>query len=1110
MVILLEVCGGFAPLKAGHKPEPDPTLFALLPAEHTHIHFSNLLPEINEINILKYQYFYNGGGVAIGDINNDGLADIYFTGNLVANRLYLNRGNLQFEDITEKAGVAGGLGWTTGTTMADVNGDGFLDIYVCRSGNVPEKQRTNKLYVNNGDLTFNEQALHFGLADPAYSTQAAFFDYDLDGDLDMFLLNHAITSYSNVDLDTLRRRFDPFAGDKLFRNDDGNFSDVSRIAGIRNNPLGFGLGVAVGDLNNDGLSDIYVANDFLEQDYLYFNDGDGSFTEEIKTATGHTSLYSMGTDIADFNNDGRLDVVVVDMVAEDNYRQKTNMSGMNREKFHNAIEHGFHYQYMINTLQLNNGQGHFSEIAHLAGIPNTDWSWAPLFVDVDNDGRKDLFITNGYRRDATNNDYINFLRQSLRKMQLELQYGGYSNLPNVTAKQPLVDLVKSMPSQKIANYLYRNNGDLTFTKMTQRWGVGQPSFSNGAAFGDLDNDGDMDLVVNNIDAKAFVYRNDASHLLRHHYLDVRLSGPAHNRFGIGSRIEIKVGSDKQVVEIYPTRGYQSAGECKAHFGLGRNGQVDELVVRWPSGRSQVLRDVAADRTLYLSYENASIATVSTADAASPIFLDATARSKIKHLSLENTYDDFIKEPLLPHKMSNFGPGVATGDVNGDGLEDFYIGGAQGFPGKLYLQSRDATFIQSKSQPWVEDRGSEDLGCSFFDADGDEDLDLYVVSGGNEFDDNSPHLQDRLYRNDGAGLFKKTETALPEMRSSGSCVRPADYDRDGDLDLFVGGRVVPGKYPFPPRSYLLRNEGGRFTDATPFMAAALQRVGLVTDAVWTDYNQDGLMDLIVVGEWLPVTVMKNEGSNFVPVTDEVGLGDSNGWWFSIAAADIDQDGDEDYVVGNLGLNYKYRASREEPFHCYAADFDRNGTLDIMLGKYDHGQVYPLRGRECSSEQMPFIKEKYPTYRQFARATIEDVVGQGQLDQAMHLEAKTFATVLLENQVGSFQMRPLPIRAQLSSVNAILIDDFNADKYPDVVLAGNLYASEVETPRNDAGMGLFLVGNGKGDLIAIDGNTSGLFLPGDVKDLAFIKLGIKQRTGFVTSKNNDSIQLIEVDK
>ncbi len=1081
-------------------PADSVKLFTLLPAEQTNVHFSNNIPESEQINILTYEYLHNGGGVATGDLNNDGLADLYFTANLLPNRLFLNKGNLTFEEISEKAGVQGHPGWKTGAALADVNADGLLDIYVCFSGNVPPEGRSNQLFINNGDLTFTDRAAAYGLDDKGYGTQAAFLDYDRDGDLDVFVLNHNIVPLDNFNPAAMRKVRDPYVGDKLYRNDNGHFTDVSQPAGLTGNPMGYGLGIAVGDLDNDGWPDLYVSNDFLEHDYLYHNNGDGTFTEKLKASMKHVSQFSMGNDIADFNNDGLLDVMVLDMVAEDNYRQKTNMRGMDRRKFYYAVEDGFHYQYMINTLQLNNGNGTFSEVAQLAGVSNTDWSWAGLLTDFDNDGWKDLYVTNGYKKDVADKDYVNYEKKRLDQLKEE---------PGANPKAVVGELLAKIPSTKIKNYVYRNNGDLTFAKRTEAWGLDQPAFSNGASYADLDNDGDLDLVVSNIDEKAFVYRNNRAQLPGHHYLRLRLKGPAKNPFGVGARVVLTGPQGQQVQEHYPTRGFQSSVEPVVHFGLGNADRVQTLTVTWPDGNTQQLGNVGADRVLTLNYADARPAAAQPA-AAPRLFADYTRQAGVDYRHRENAFDDFEKETLLPHRMSTFGPGLAVADVNGDGLEDFFVGGAKGFAAKLFLQRPGGTFAAAPSQPWTADKEAEDTGAAFFDADGNGAADLYVVSGGGEFAPDSPLLQDRLYLNDGKGNFRKAANALPVMLSSGSRVVPADYDRDGDVDLFVGGRLVPGKYPFPARSYLLQNDGGRFTDVTATVAPELAEAGMVTDAAWGDFDSDGRLDLTVVGEWMPVLLLRNAGGKFTSVTAKAGLGESSGWWFSVAAGDFDRDGDLDLVAGNLGRNYKYKASAKEPFEVYCSDFDENGALDIVLGYYNGGSLYPLRGRQCSSEQMPFIKEKFPDYKTFGLARLQEVYGEESLEKALHYQAKTFATSYFENRGdGTFAATAFPNAVQLSAINAILPGDYDGDGHADLLMAGNLYASEVETPRGDAGIGVFLRGNGKGQFRPVPSRQSGFYADGDVKDMRLIRLGTAGALGVLAARNNDSLQLIRVN-
>lgn len=1087
------------------RPLEETSLLSFVPASASHIDFSNELPENESMNSILYEYYLNGAGVAIGDFDNDELPDLYFASNLGQNKLYRNQGNLKFEDITEKAGVEGSKGWSTGVTTVDINNDGLLDIYVCRSGRFTETEiNRNELFINqgteNGSPTFKEEASSYGLDHPGYATQAAFFDYDRDGDLDMYLLNHNVYVGVKGSFEELKAQRSPLVGDILFRNENGKYVDVSQEAGILQNPIGYGLGISVGDLNNDGWPDLYVGNDYSEHDYLYLNNIDGTFTESIKENTGHTSNYSMGNDISDFNNDGLMDIVTLDMVAEDNYGIKTSMSGMNPEKFNAHVAQGLHYQYMYNTLQMNQGttrkdEPKFSEIAQLAGVSNTGWGWGPLFMDVDNDGLQDLFVSNGIKRDFRNNDFNTYRRNKEAEM-LEN--------PNVDKRAVLKDLISKMPARREVNYMYKNMGELKFSDQSEAWGFTLPSCSNGAAYADFDNDGDLDLVLNNSDTLAFLYKNNSIEKALGNYLKISLKGNRENVNGIGARVTVKTEKGNQLREHYNSRGFQSAVGNVLHFGLGTVDLVDTLEVIWSDGRSQIVTDVEANQQVTLKYANAK-KEADAKDTVEPLFAKVNSSPTIAHN--ENKFNDFDRESLLPHKMSQFGPAIAVGDVDGDGLEDFFLGQSTGEAPRLYLQKKMGGFEESIQNDFRFAKTGENVAAQFFDADGDGDLDLYIVNGSNE-SENVEDYKDQLFRND-KGVFKLDSRALPSFSMSGSCVKPFDFDGDGDMDLFVGGRQVPGKYPNPADSYLLRNISSEgtiaFEDVTEEKAPLLKGFGMVTDAVWTDIDNDARTDLILVGEWMSPKVLKNTAEGFIDSTSDSNLQNETGWWNCIVSADFDGDGDMDMIAGNLGLNYKYKASPEKPFEVYASDFDDSGSIDIVLGYHDEDELYPLRGRQCSSDQMPFIKEKFPTYDSFGKATMAEVFGEEKLSNAINYKATNFATCYFENSNGKFEKKALPIAAQLSSVNDILVDDYDDDGNIDIVFAGNNYASEVETPRNDAFYGLLLTGDGRGNFKPIASEKSGLLIQGDVRHLK--KINLAQNKGkqksFIAAKNDAPI-------
>jgi hypothetical protein len=1073
--------------------------FELLKPAKTGIYFNNALEETYDNNILTYQDFYSGGGVSIGDINNDGLPDVCLTGNMVPAKLFLNTGEFKFTDITESSGLSDmGKGWYTGAAMIDINNDKYLDIYICKSGIYAPDDRENLLFINNQDNTFTEMGEKYGLNHPGYAVNATFFDYDNDLDLDVFLVNQGPEKFATEDLQKLRKEIHEFCGDKLFENLGNKFIDVTEKSGIISSVIGFGHGVAIGDINKDGFEDIFVSNDFFEHDYIYFNNGDKTFRETIKNSTKHISYYSMGNDMADFNNDGLLDIMVLDMVAEDNRRLKENLGGMTKNTFKHRVEMGFHHQYMFNVLHLNNGNETFSEIGMLAGVSTTDWSWGPLFADFDNDGYKDLFVANGMRKDIRNMDWGDTYRQFTKISGGELNF-----------KDSEWDfLLSTMPSQKVMNYMYKNNGDLTFSKMMKDWGIDQASFSNGAAYGDLDNDGDLDLIVNNIDENVFVYQNRSEEYENAHYLEIKLTGPDKNPFALGTQVYVYHGEDFQYQQLYLTRGYRSSVDPKMHFGLGNHNVVDSILILWPDKKSILLKNIESDQQIELDYHDSNQNQIQISQTEDEFFKDITEEIGLNHKHVENEFDDFQREILLPHKLSMLGPSIAVGDVNGDEREDFFIGGAFRQWGHLFLQNEDGSFDDSDNKCWFEDRNFEDMGAALFDIDLDGDLDLYIVSGGNEFKTGLDLLQDRVYINDGKANFVRKEDALPEMHTSGSVVVPNDFDLDGDLDLFIGGRTDPGNYPYPADSYLLINEDGKYINATNTLAPKLINLGMVTSAVWSDYDLDNDDDLIIVGEWMPVTIFENQNGIFKKMNNvDSGLDHSSGWWWSLEAIDFDNDGDDDLIAGNMGKNFKYKATTDMPFEIYCNDYDSNGTNDIILAYYNNGILYPVKGRRDLSRQIPGIYEQIPTYGQYAVSSMEGIFGKENLTNSFHYKVDVFESCIVENLgKGQFRMIPLDNYAQITNQNSILITDADQDGSQDLILAGNFYPVEVETIRNDAGIGVWMKGNGLGAFKSVPYVNSGLFIDGDVSDMEFIN--IQGRSVILIAKNNDYIQAVEV--
>ncbi|MFY0687408.1 MAG: VCBS repeat-containing protein [Cyclobacteriaceae bacterium] len=1032
--------------------------FEKIGVDQSGISFNNQIIENDTLNYYTFPYMYMGGGVAVGDINNDGLSDIFFTGNATENRLYLNKGNLKFEDISTSAGVLGDERWYTGVTMLDVNHDGWLDIYLSVSG-IYQKP-VNQLLVNNKNNTFTEQAAIYGLADATASIQATPIDFDQDGLLDLFVANYPQVNVSQGNryyYDLMKENLPQNSGHLYKNTGKGKFEDVTAEAGVQN--FGLTLGLVAADLNNDGNTDLYLSNDFNVPDYFYLNQGDGTFQEVLKESTGHTAMFGMGLDAVDFNNDGWVDLAQVDMTPSDHKRSKTNMASMRPESFFQGVEMGFHYQYMQNAIQLNNGnRGNtpfFSDVSRIAGMATTDWSWSVLFADFTNNGERDAFITNGILRDVNNND-------------VNVQFDNASFFGSAFDYTQL-------PSTPLSNYVFENQGDLEFTDQTVNWGLDEKGFSNGMAYADLDNDGDLDLIINNINSPASIYQNN--NISNQTYLKIKLVGPPRNPLGIGARVSIVTRNKTQFTEQTLTRGFQSSVDPILHFGLGTTDRAEQIKVRWPDGIVSELTNQASNQLIEVFYEGNKLDQTS--------IVSSQLEKKIAEIPFRHTedeFDDFINEPLLPHRNSEFGPGVSIGDVNGDGRSDIFIGNAKGGVAKMLTAKEDG--YESLSGPWELDSLYEDTGSILSDLDGDGDLDLYVVSGGNDPTLGNKWYQDRLYVNVD-GQFEKSNN-LPAPATSGEVVLPMDFDEDGDLDLYLGGRIQPGQYPYPPNSFFLENRGGTDTDLNYILVSTdvmspLSNIGLVTAADWVDLDENGENELIVTGEWMAINVFSYQNGAFVDRTDEFGLTQTNGWWRALKVLDIDSDGDLDIVAGNLGLNYKYKTGQERPFSVYATDFDENGTSDIVLSYEKKGKKLPLRGRECSSQQVPAIARRFETYESFADASLEEIYGDFMLESSLQYTAHTFASKVFINEGGTFRAVDLPRMAQLSTIEDILSVDFNNDERPDLLIAGNLLGSEVETPRNDASVGLILENKGDGVFEAVSPTKSGLIVTGEVRSL-----------------------------
>ncbi|OLY92405.1 VCBS repeat-containing protein [Cnuella takakiae] len=1061
------------------KEASGPSLFTLLPAEQTGIAFNDTLVEGVNTNVLMYEYFYNGGGVAAGDLNGDGLDDLYFSANMAANKLYLNKGNLKFEDITDASGLVTRDGpWKTGVAMADVNGDGRLDIYVSYSGNLRPEKLVGQLFINQGAGAdgiphFKDQTTAFGLDIPGHTTQAYFFDYDGDSDLDLLRLNHNprnIPVLDEVNTAALLKVAEPLYGLRLYRNDGSRFSDVTAQTGLNSSALSYGLGAGISDFNNDGRPDIYVSNDYSAPDYLYINNGDGSFTDKKAQALGHISQFSMGNDVADINNDGLSDIITLDMLPADNRRQKLLFAPDNYEKFDLGVKSGFHYQYMRNMLQVANGDGTFSEVGQLAGISNTDWSWAPLFADYDNDGWKDLFVTNGYVRDFTNMDFMKYMGDRLE------------NRESGVLRSDVLKLVEQMPASNVVNYFFRNNGNLTFSDVSAGWGMTEPSNSNGAAYTDLDNDGDLDLVVNNINKPAFVLRNDADKVAKAQFLKIKLQGSGANTMGVGAKLWLYAGGRSQYLEQMPTRGYQSSVSPVLHFGLGNTSAVDSLRIIWPGGSQQVMRSIKAGQTLTLKQSDAQGKTL---PANSPKTLFTETSSPVPHQHGPVAVNDFKRQPLMVNPVSYSGPCMVKGDVNGDGLEDLFVGGGSGTAGALFLQQKGGVFRKMASSALEGDKTYEDGGAVFLDANKDGKIDLFVASGGyHNLLPEDPLLQDRLYLGDGkGGLAKAPAGAVPQLLVSKGCVAAADINGDGNADLFVGGRVVPGRYPETPKSFVLLGDGkGAFKDGTASVAPEIQNLGMVTDAVFTNLGGSNLPELVVVGEWMPVTVFALEGGKLRNKTNQYLPKAYSGWWNKILAEDLNGDGRTDLVLGNQGLNTQCKVSDKEPAELYFKDFDDNGAVDPILCFYMQGKSYPYVFRDELLEQMTIMRTRYQDYNAYADAKLSDIFTPEELKGAGHLQANTLhTTLLLQDGKGKFAEQPLPIAAQYAPVYALAAMDANGDGFKDLVLCGNNNRAKLRFGKSDANYGVLLKGNGKGGFAYLPQQESGLKLQGDVRSL-----------------------------
>ena len=1076
------------------------TLFSVQSPQQTNVIFQNAILEDAGINILNYEYLFNGAGVATGDINNDGLVDIFFTGNMVSNRLYLNKGNWVFEDISEKAGILNKEGYSTGVCMVDINQDGYLDIYVCMSAHKLPELRRNKLYINNKNGTFTERAKVYGLDDPGFSTQAYFADMDLDGDLDAYILNHpgSMTQAKTVNLayntqgqlvrvcDTTRQ----YVSDRYYENVQGKFVDKTMYAGVDN--YAYGLSAVLADFNQDHYPDIYVCNDYLEPDYLYINNKNGTFTNRFADYFKHTSASSMGSDYADINNDALPDLFVLDMLPEERARQKQLRGGTSYDNFYKNIRYGLGYQYVKNCLQLNNGNGTFSEIAYYSGVAHTDWSWAPVFHDFDLDGFKDLYVTNGFMRDITDLDYVKYRADSLLK-QLKLA-------KNATQLQ---QMFSAIPSVKVSNYFFKNLKGYNFINYTNEVGMYSPSWSHGLALADFDNDGDMDMVVNNLFEPAFLYRNNAVELKLGNYVKIKLSGDVGNRDAIGATVEVKTpDGQRQMLSVNPTRGYLSTHESVLQTGIGRNTEAENTVT-WPGGKKVTVEKVNANSSIIIEQTSSMPYTKSSTKEpwCKPIVVEGL--SEVKHH--ENDYIDFKLEPLLPKQLSRMGPALSVGDVNADGLDDVFMGGAKDIAGQILVQLPDGRFTKTKQVAFDNDKMYEDVASAFADIDSDGDQDLLVASGGNEYPGQPKMYPLRLYRNDGKGIFIRDIQAIPQhVLSSSKSLSLGDMDLDGDLDIFLGGRSVPGHYGRVPKSYLLQNNAGMFTDISQ-LVPGIDSLGMITDAVWVDLNGDRYPELAMVGDWMPLIIYPNQQG--ILKSEAIQYLETQGWWNTLMAFDVNGDNKQDLVGGNLGLNTRYRGNKTFPMSMVVSDFDHNGSTDAVISTFYNGKSTPLLTRDALLDQLVYLRKKFLRHHQYANAEINDIFTAKQLAEAKHLKANDLQSRLFLN-TGNFEftLKGFPSKVQFFPVKSILYEDINRDGIRELLFAGNEYATEVETGRIDAGIGLALQLNQSGEFTPLSVLDSGFYIPGDVQCMRTIQ--IKGKRCILASRNNDSLYIVQL--